>query len=95
MQASVNSFLVREKQLKARLADLNQLKQQATSRTRYYTEAVETRRDEPTYDIKQLDKMAIDIQNALFAIENAIKESNAVTKITVDVNVEDLMKPIV
>jgi hypothetical protein len=92
MVASVNSWLVREKQLRGRLSELVNMKGSLTSRTSYYGD--DKKIIEPTYDVKKVDRLTTDLQNALFTIENAIKESNAKTMVDVDVDCASLMKPI-
>lgn len=89
---TVSTWLSMAGSLRGRLSELKSLKESLTIRTRYYgdTERVE----EPTYDIKEVDRMCSDLQSALFRIDRAIKQSNATVEIDLGVNYEDLMRPI-
>lgn len=79
----MNYLLAMEKSLRERLNQLDGLKTQSARRT-YYDNS--EKREEPTYDIKKVDKKITEINRALFEINHKIKESNA--KTTVDVNVD-------
>lgn len=76
-----------EKSLRDRLTQLNELKSQS-ARTTYYGE---DKREEPTYDIKKVDKKMTKINRALFEINHKIKESNAKTTVSVEVDYDDLV----
>ena len=49
---------------------------------------------EPTYDIKLIDKKSAELTTALYKIDRAIKEANAVTKVELDVDYDTLVRPI-
>jgi hypothetical protein len=87
MQHTINLLLAMEKSLRERLSQLNELKTQS-ARTTYYGD---DRKEEPTYDIKKVDKKVTRINKALFEINHKIKESNAKTTVSVDVNYDDLV----
>jgi hypothetical protein len=90
---SINAWLSMKNSLQARLAELKEMKGNASTRrvSRY-----EGKEDivEPTYDIKQIDKKCALITKALFDIDQSIKEANAATKIEIDVDYAELVKPI-
>ena len=86
---TVNYLLSMEKSLRQRLNQLNELKNEVARRYRY-----DDKVDEPTYDIKLVDKKITDINRALFMIDHKVKESNAKTSISVDVNYASLMSEI-
>lgn len=79
--------------LQARLAELKEMKGNASTRhiSRYDGKEDIT---EPTYDIKQIDKKCALITTALFNIDQSIKEANAATKIDINVDYDELVKPI-
>ena len=89
---TLSTWLVMEKSLRQRQAELETLRGQVARRTRYGggTEQI----DEPLYDVKKVDKMCSDITRALFKINQAIKESNATVKLDIDVDYDDLTKSI-
>jgi len=90
-EITVNALLAMEKSLRERKNQLSNLASASTSRTRYMEpEKVE----EPVYEIKQLDAKITKINKALFHIDAAVKGSNAVTKVSVDVDYDDLVSEI-
>ena len=92
MQYSINEAMVLSKALRGRLGELSSLRAQCATLTHYYGDAEKT--ETPQYDVKKVDAKCVAIENFLLLVETAIKQSNAVTKITVDVNAQDLLTPI-
>ena len=90
---TVNSLLAMEKSLRDRRNQLNALAGESTRRTRYFGE--QDKVEEPTYDIKLIDKKITAINRALFRIDATVKESNAKTRVTIDVNYDDLTSELV
>ena len=90
---SINAWLSMKNSLQSRLAELKELKMQGTTRRISRHEGTEDI-VEPTYDIKGVDKKCAQITTALFKIDQAIKEANAVTKVDLDVDYDELVKPI-
>jgi hypothetical protein len=90
---SINAWLSMKNSLQARLAELKEMKGNASTRhiSRYDGKEDIT---EPTYDIKQIDKKCALITTALFNIDQSIKEANAATKIDINVDYDELVKPI-
>lgn len=89
---TINEAMVLMKALRGRLAELSSLRSEISTVTRYYGQAEKT--VEPKYDVIKVDTMCVKIENALRRIDTAIKMSNAVTKIEVADNVDELMAPI-
>ena len=50
--------------------------------------------EEPQYDVKLVDVKIAEIEAFLFNVDSKVKQSNAVTKIDLDVKVEDLLQPL-
>jgi len=92
MKATVNRFLSMQKALIQRRQQLEQVKNSATQRTRYFDAGHETRVEEPTYDIKTVDKMITRINRAMFEIDSMIKQSNASVELDINVDFDELMK---
>lgn len=90
---SVNAWLSMKNSLQSRLSEVKEMKSNASTRriTRYDGKEEIT---EPTYDIKQIDKKCAELTTALFKIDKAIKEANAKTQVTLDVDYDALVKPI-
>jgi len=87
MQKTVNYLLAMDKSLRERLSQLNELKVQSARRTIFD----EAKREEPTYELKAVDKKITAINKALFAINHKIKESNAKTLVDVDFDYDTLV----
>jgi hypothetical protein len=93
MIQSVNAWLSMKNSLQARLVEVKDMKSGVTTRhVSKYSDREEIM--EPTYDIKQIDKKSTQITTALYKIDRAIKEANAVTKVDLDINYDDLVSPI-
>lgn len=91
---TVNQLLVLMKEVRSRLSDLRSLRSScAVSETRFYGDTQRTER-EPHYDVKVIDKKITELETWLFKADAAIKQSNAVTQVDVEVNVDELLKPI-
>lgn len=90
---SINAWLSMKNSLQARLAEVKAMKSEASTRriSRYDGKEEIT---EPTYDIKVIDKKCAQLTTALFKIDRAIKETNASTKVELDVDYDALVSPI-
>lgn len=98
MNLTVNKLLSMQKSIVNRRNELIQLKSNTTTRQisrRTLTDGTMTEEiTAPEYDVKALDRMTNKLTKALFEIDQSIKASNAVTKIDVDVNYNELMADI-
>ena len=92
---TVNEAMVLMKIVRGRLGELSSLRQSNSTReTSYYGQ--DKKVVEPMYDVKALDKRCTELENFLLIVETKIKQSNAITVITVDgLDVTDLLAPIV
>jgi len=88
---TVSSLLSMEKSLRQRLTQLNELKEKSTRVTIWEDS---DKREEPTYNIKQIDTKCVKINRALFRIDSKIKESNAKTEISIEIDYDDLTSEI-
>ena len=85
---TVNALLAMEKSLRERKNQLNSLASESSHRT-IYREPEKT--EEPTYDIKQIDKKITAINKALFHIDTAVKASNAKTSVNIAIDYDELV----
>lgn len=91
-QVTVNYLLAMEKSLRERLNQLNELKVQVSKRA-YWED--KNKQEEPTYDVKEVDKKITKINKALFLINHKVKESNAKTTVDAqDIDYNDLVSEI-
>lgn len=85
---TINTLLCLQKNLKARLVQLKELAEKSTKKTTW----METdKHEEPTYDIKLVDKKIVKLNKALFNIDMKLKEVNALTKVDIELDYDDLM----
>ena len=91
MKITINSLLTMERNLKSRLSQLNELRNSTSTRETYFEK---DKVIEPLYDVKLVDKKMTKITKALYFINNAVKESNAKTKVDIDINYDDLVSEI-
>ena len=93
---TINEWLVIKKELSERKADLKNIRTQTavkTKTTQRYGDNVTEEQVDPQYDTKILDRRITEIQNANMAIDAAIKQSNAMIFLGVNVDVEKLLSP--
>ena len=96
MNKSINEWMVIKKMLSERRGDLKQLRQTSAVKsliTQRYGEDVTETKNEQQYDTKLLDRRIVEIQNADMLIDSAIKQSNAVIKVELPVDVDQLLSP--
>ncbi len=91
-QITVNEAMVLAKAIRGRYAELSNLRSKCAERETYFTEPKKI--VEPTYDIKELDKKCVELENFLLNVDTKIKQSNAVTMIDIDADVKSLLTPI-
>lgn len=89
---TINELMVNMKIIRERLSDLKSLRQQTSVRERYYGSVEKA--TEPQYDVKLVDKKITELQNFLAVADAAIKNSNAKTKVKIDFDVNELLKPL-
>ncbi len=89
---TINEAMVMMKAVRGRLAELSNLRSQSTSKETYYGDTQKV--VEPKYDIKELDKKCVELENWLLVADTAIKKSNAVTTIELDADVKVLLSPL-
>lgn len=95
MQVTVNYLLAMEKSLRQRLAQLESLKNESSKRTIWERMGEGNNKiEEPTYDIKKVDKKITLINKALFEINHKIKTSNALTNIDIISDYDSLISEI-
>lgn len=91
---TVNGLLAMEKSLRSRQQQLNSLANQSGSTTVWGMGTEQEKREEPLYDIKTIDKKVVQIDKALFMIDQKVKESNAKTNVEIDVDYDELVSEI-
>jgi len=90
---TVNELMVFMKAVRQRIYELSALRSQTSTRESIYSGDI-TKVIEPQYDVKVVDKKITELQNFLFKADSKIKQSNAVTTIDIDVDVDSLLEPL-
>ena len=91
MEITINEARVKMKMLKVRLGELSHLRSGCSTREIWREP---NKIIEPVYDMKILDKKCTEIENALLEMETAIKQSNAMVKISVEADIKSLLAPL-
>ena len=89
---TVNELFVLTKIVRERIADLKKLRESVSTSTRYYGEG--SKEITPQYNVKDVDKRIVELQNFLLKADSAIKQSNAVTKVEFSTDTDALLRPI-
>lgn len=87
---TVSESLQLVKAIKQRVSSLEKLRDQVSVKETYYSSKDKT--IEPLYDVKAVDAKLINLQQILFTLESAVKQSNAVTIVNVSISTEDVFE---
>ena len=93
-ELTVNELMVVMKNARGRVQDLKTLRQSSSKSERFYIGEEREREVKPEYDVKAVDRKAIEIEKFLMKADSAIKQSNAITKVSVELDVDSLFAPI-
>ena len=97
MNKSINEWMIIRKIVGERKQDLKRLRDLSAVDSRVidsHGDKVKESINTAKYDVKVLDRRIVEMQNADLAIESAIKQSNATTKIDLAVDVDFLLSPV-
>jgi hypothetical protein len=89
-EVTVNHLMCVQRVVKERLNDLKTVRGDVSKKERYYSSTEKT--IEPLYDVKRVDAQIINIQNWLLRADSVIKQSNAVTLVAVDIDLDNLLR---
>jgi len=92
---TVNELLVLSKVVRERLNQLKGLAQSCAVKEQiFYTDRDKETTTTPQYDIKLVDKKITQLNTWLFKADAAVKQSNASTQVTLEVDVDSLLAPL-
>jgi len=91
---TINELLVCMSIVRKRINDLSEIRKEVSKKERRFFGNEETSVIEPQYDVKAVDKKITDLQNFLYEADSKIKQSNAKTKVDIEVDVKVLLEPI-
>jgi len=91
---TINEALVLGKAVRERLNELKQLRSQVSTKENRFFGSENTSEVVPMYDVKAVDKKCVELEKFLFLIDTRIKQSNAVTEIKMEIDVDKLLDPL-
>ena len=80
--------------LKGRVTQLREMRREVSTSTTRPWQGGGEQVTKPEYDVKKLDIQVVKIENAIWKLDAHIKMINAKTKIELQVDVDDLLKPL-
>jgi hypothetical protein len=94
MNITVNELMVLMRTVRERINGLDRLRQETAVKTFYGYGSPETKMVEPQFDVKVVDQKIMELQYFLYLADAKVKASNAVTKVEINTDVDNLLKPI-
>jgi len=91
---TINEMMSLMKQVNKRINDLSTIRQSVANTEHRFFGNDERKEVIPEYDVKKVDTKITELQNFLFKADSAIKQSNASTQITIEVDVDSLLAPL-
>lgn len=89
---TVNELLIIMKAVRERITDLKKLREDVAKKERFFGST--EKMTEPQYDVKKVDIQIVNLQNWIYFADAKIKSSNATTQINIDVDLNELLKPL-
>jgi len=92
MNITISKALSLQKSLKRRLTELSDLRTNVSTSDYFYGKV--EKETKPQYDIKEVDKKIVLLQEMAFTLDIAIKDANAITtfKLDEDFNIQEIFK---
>lgn len=94
---TINETMALMKVVRERVFDLKNIRMTTATKSKTRRGIGENQYEEesePQYDTKIIDRKITELQNWLFVADAAVKQANAMTKINIVANVEELLAPI-
>jgi len=89
---TINQILSIQKTVRERISDLKTLRTEVAKKESWMSD--NTKKVEPTYDIRLADKKITELQNFLCLTDQLVKQSNSVTTVDFVVDLPTLLKPL-
>jgi len=91
MELTINEALALKTSVVERISDLKSLRNEVAVKRRFLEDSTQS---EPKYDVKKVDEKLMKLEIWKLKVDQAIKQANAITKITVEGEVIDLLTPL-
>ena len=92
MELTINEALALKTTVQERITDLKSLRNEVATKKRFFGD--DNSQTEPRYDVKKVDEKLMKLEIWKLNVDQAIKQSNANTKITVIGEIVDLLTPL-
>ena len=89
---TINEAMVLAKAVRGRYSELSHLRSSVSTKETWFGD--KNKVVEPEYNVKDVDKKCVELENFLLVVDSKIKQSNAVTTIDVDFDVKVLLAPL-
>lgn len=89
---TVNESLNLMKVVRKRISELETLRDKVSTKEIWMTNTTKT--EEPQYDVKLVDIKITELQKIQFDLDNAIKNSNATTKVNLTIDINKIFEPL-
>ena len=93
-QMTVNGLMVVMKAVRTRINELTALCKDNSTERDWFSGGQTSKIEKPQYDVKKLDAQRAGLEKFLFKADLALKESNAVTKVSIEADLDVLLAPI-
>lgn len=94
MKITINQALVLGKTIRQRLGELQVLRNSVANRETSWMGDNLRKEVVPQYDIKEVDRRVVELENFIYSLDSSIKQSNAITIVEVDADVKALLAPL-
>lgn len=96
---TINESLSFLKIIRQRKAELENLRSQVSTKKTdtYWGERDNSKKDtlvEPQFDVKQVDRKIVELANAIYLIDSAIKQANATVQLGINIDRDKLLEPL-
>ena len=91
---TINELLSLVRVVRSRVSELQRLRDSVSTTERWVAFGEKEKEKTPNYCIKDVDKKIAELEIFLFKADSTIKQSNAVTRIDIDANIEGLLAPL-
>ena len=96
---TINEALSFLKIIRQRKAELEALRSQVSTKKTdvYWGERDNSKKDstvEPQFDVKVVDRKIVELSNAVYRIDAAIKQANATTSLGIEIDRDKLLEPL-
>lgn len=91
---TISKLLSLQKIIKGRLNELKQLRSESSTIEKTYFGKDDLKEKIPQYDVKKIDEKIVQLERFLLDSDFAVKDSNATTKVDMELDIDGLLSSI-